>query len=49
MVSVFTSSNDLICAVMVSVFTLSVVDHQFEPWSDQTKDYKIDIFCSIQE
>jgi hypothetical protein len=26
--------------VMVSVFASSTVDHGFEPWSCQTKDYK---------
>jgi hypothetical protein len=31
--------------VMISVLALSVVDHAFEPWSDQTKDYKIGICC----
>jgi hypothetical protein len=30
---------------MVSVLTLSVVNHGFEHWSGQTKDYKIGIFC----
>ena len=40
---------------MVSVLASSAVDCGFEPWSDQTKDYKIDIFLlllyahSIQE
>ena len=29
--------------VMVSVLASSVVDHGFEPWSGQTKDYKISI------
>jgi hypothetical protein len=24
---------------------LSAVDHGFEPWSGQTKDYKIDMCC----
>ena len=28
---------------MVSVLALSAVDRGFEPWSDQTKDYKIGI------
>jgi hypothetical protein len=31
--------------VMVSVLTLSAVDRGFEPWSGQTKDYKIGICC----
>jgi hypothetical protein len=30
---------------MVSMLTLSVVDHGFEPQSGQTKDYKIGICC----
>ena len=30
---------------MDSVLTLSAVDHGFDPWSDQTKDNKIDICC----
>ena len=30
---------------MVSFFALSVVDHGFEPWSGQAKDYKIGICC----
>ena len=30
---------------MVSVLAKSVADHGFEPWSGQTKDYKIGIFC----
>ena len=34
-----------ICGVMVSVLTSSVVDRQFEPRSDQTKDYEIGICC----
>jgi hypothetical protein len=29
---------------MVSVFVSSTVDRGFEPWSGQTKDYKI-VFC----
>ena len=31
--------------VMVSVLALSAVDRGFEPWSGQTKDYKIGICC----
>ena len=31
--------------VMVSVLVLSAVDRVFEPWSSQSKDYKIDICC----
>ena len=30
---------------MVSVLASSAVDRGFEPWSGQTKDYKIDICC----
>ena len=30
---------------MVSVRASSAVDHGFEPRSDQTKDYKIGIYC----
>ena len=33
----------LIGGVMVSMLTWSVVDHGFEPQSNQTNDYKIDI------
>ena len=33
-----------ISAVMINVFALSVVDRWFEPWSDQTKDYKIGVY-----
>jgi hypothetical protein len=31
--------------VMVSMLTSSVVDRGFEPWSGQTKDYKIGMCC----
>ena len=31
--------------VMVSVLTSRAVDRGFEPWSGQTKDYKIGICC----
>ena len=31
--------------IMVSVLASSVVDRGFEPWSGQTKDYKIGICC----
>ena len=31
--------------VMVSVLNSSAIDHVFEPWSGQTKDYKIGICC----
>ena len=30
---------------MVSMLALSAVDHRFDPWSGQTKDYKIGIYC----
>jgi hypothetical protein len=30
---------------MVSVFVSSAVDRGFEPWSGQTKDYKIGFCC----
>ena len=30
---------------MVSMLASSVVDRGFEPWSGQTKDYKIGICC----
>jgi hypothetical protein len=30
---------------MVSMLASSAVDLGFEPWSGQTKDYKIDICC----
>jgi hypothetical protein len=30
---------------MVIVLAWSAVDHGFEPWSVQTKDYEIDICC----
>ena len=30
---------------MVNMLASSVVDREFEPWSSQTKDYKIGICC----
>ena len=33
------------CGVMVSVLVSCAVDRGFEPRSDQSKDYKIDICC----
>jgi hypothetical protein len=33
-------------SVLVSVLVSSVLDRGFEPWSYQTKEYIIDIFCS---
>ena len=38
-------SSNHISGVMVSVFSLSAVDHEFEPLSSQTKDYEICICC----
>jgi hypothetical protein len=32
---------------MISVLALSAVDRGFEPWSGQTKDYKIGICCYL--
>ena len=34
-----------ICGVIVGVLASNAVDRGFEPWSGQTKDYKIDICC----
>ena len=34
-----------ICGVMVCVLASSVIDRGFEPWSGQTKDYKVGICC----
>jgi hypothetical protein len=31
--------------VMVSMLAWNVVDHEFKPWSGQTKDYNIGICC----
>jgi len=36
---------NLIGGVMVSMLTSSAVDHGFELWSGQTKDYNIGICC----
>ena len=33
------------CGVMVSVLVSCAVDRGFEPRSDQSKDYNIDICC----
>ena len=33
--------------VMVSMLALSAIDRGFEPWSGQTKDYKIGICCYL--
>jgi hypothetical protein len=32
---------------MVSMLAMSAVDHEFEPRSGQTKDYKIGIWLSV--
>ena len=37
--------SNCISDVIVSLLTLSVVDHGFKPQSDQVKDYKIGICC----
>ena len=42
---VFLCPTNRIGGVMVSVLASSAVDHGFEPWSGQTKDYKIGICC----
>ena len=39
------SLHNRICGVMVSVLASSAVNHEFEPWWGQTKDYKIGIYC----
>jgi hypothetical protein len=41
----FIDWRDPIGGVMVSMLASSVVDRGFEPWSAQTKDYKIGICC----
>ena len=43
----FHTENQINCigGVMVSVLASSEVDRGFEPWSVQTKDYKIGICC----
>ena len=43
------SFENPIGGVMVNVLASSAVDHGFEPQSDQTKDYKIDICCFSAE
>lgn len=40
------SGENFIDRVMVSMLTLSEVDHRFESWLDQINDYKIDICCA---
>ena len=45
MFSMFSLSLNRTVGVMVSVLASSVVDRGFEPWSGQTKDYKIGICC----
>ena len=37
--------RNCIGGVMVSVLASSLVDRGFEPWSGETKDYKIGICC----
>ena len=37
--------KNCIRGIIVSVLTSSVADRGFEPWSNQTKDYKIGICC----
>ena len=37
--------KNCIGVVMVSALASSAIDRRFEPWSGQTKDYKIGIFC----
>jgi hypothetical protein len=37
---------DIISVVIVSFLSWSAGDCGFEPWSGQTKDYKIGIYCS---
>ena len=44
-VEVFLFVANHIGGVMVSVLASSAVDRGFEPQSDQTKDYEIDICC----
>ena len=44
-VSKLLSSENSIDGVMVSVLSLSAVDHGFEPWSSQSEDYKTSICC----
>ena len=43
--TVFLFIQNRIDGVMVSVLASSAVDRGFEPWSGQTKDFKIDICC----
>jgi cytochrome b subunit of formate dehydrogenase len=45
MFSMFSLSLNRIDGVMASVLASSVVDRGFDPWSGQTKDYKIGICC----
>jgi hypothetical protein len=40
-----TQQDNRIGGVMVSVLAWSEVDGGFEPWSGQTKDFKIGICC----
>ena len=43
--NIFSQQRNRIGGVMVSVLASSAVDRGFEPWSGQTKDYKIGICC----
>ena len=43
--SIYINGANRIGCVMVSVLVSSMVNRGFEPWSGQTKDYKIGICC----
>ena len=45
MVWFFKTGFNYICDVMVSLLTLSAIDHGFEPRLDQSKDEQISICC----
>jgi len=45
MQSLLPIGQNCIGGVMVSMFASSVVDHELDLWSGQTKDYKIGIYC----
>ena len=40
-----TNQVNLIGSLIGSMLASSAVDRGFEPWSGQTKDYEIDIYC----
>ena len=42
---IYINFEKCIGGVIVSLLASSVVDHGFEPWSVQTKDYRIGICC----